>query len=202
MRRIQHALIGLGLVAVVVAIAFAQGPVQSPGGPVWDDLVVPATSINPLGPLAPMTSITDPADYMGCLQADGADETAVLQFQLSHGQQPDSDVHPHVHWIVSGVDVTGSAVYSAQFRHCPLSGTCGAWSGFAVGTTTIEPADSEGATGKTEWELSDATYDFNISSILLMQVKIDSLTVTRTIVCSADLHYQRSSGGTRLETSR
>lgn len=202
----RKALLLLVLLVLVVPIM-----AQRPGGSgvrvngaeiVWDDLVAPAGAINPLGADGQMTLITDPADYIGCLKATSVGETAVIQFQLSHGTMRDSDLHPHVHYIKNGADYTGTVAFEAKFRHCPLTGSCGAWSAFVVGTSTVTPADAANAVGLARWALADTTYNFDISSILVMQVKLSATAVTSVAVCSADVHYQRTSMGSRTENAR
>jgi hypothetical protein len=168
----------------------------------WDDLVAPAGAINPLGADGQATVISDGSSYIGCLEFDAAGETAVVQWQLSHATTPNTDIHPHIHWLASGGDVTGSSVFGAKFKHCPLTGTCTSWTEFANGSITVEPADVEGGMGMTEWELADSTYDFGISDVVLMQFKLVSTTITDSIVCSADLHYQRNAFGSVRETVR
>jgi hypothetical protein len=155
-----------------------------------------------LGADGQATVISDGASYLGCLEFDAGGETAVVQWQLSHGTKPDTDLRPHLHWLVSGADVTGSAVFQAKLKHCPLWGTCTAWTEWANGTIELEPADVEGGTGLTAWTMADATYSFGISDLVLMQVKLASLTVTDAIVCSADVHFQRNAFGSVREAVR
>ena len=205
----RHTLTALALAAFLALGLFIGTPMAqttvAPNystGPLWDDLVSVAGAINPLGADGQMAVVTDAADYIGCLKATTAGETAVVQFQLPHGYMLDSDVHPHIHWVVNGADVTGSTVFDAKFRHCPVVGTCSSWSAFAAGTIDVEPADLVNSTGLTEWVLSDAVYNFDLSSIILMQFKLASTTVTNSITCSADVHFRRSSNGSRQELIR
>lgn len=167
--------------------------------PVWNDLVATAGAINPLGADGQMTEITDATGYIGCLQADAAGETAVVQWQLSHGMKDNTDIRPHVHWMKNdGVDNTGTVTFEAKFRHCPLgaAGVCGAWTAFSAGTDVYTAGDVAGAHGMTLWVMADATYDFNISDVVMMQVKRTGGTSGSVAVCSADIHYQIDSLGT------
>lgn len=201
MRKVLYALTVSLLIAAGIYAQTTVAP-NYPTGPVWDDLVSVAGAINPIGAAGQMTVDSDETAFIGCLIADAANETAVVQFQLSHGTADDTSIKPHIHWLVTGADVTGSAVFEANFRHCPLSGTCSAWSGWSDGTVAIEPADSEAATGLTAWTLADATYNFGISDIIVMQFRLKSLTVTATRICSVDVHFQKSANGSRQETVR
>jgi hypothetical protein len=202
--RIADALVIASIIAALYAIAGAQTTVAPnyTTGPLWDDQISVAGAINPIGPDGQMTVITDGADYIGCLLADAAGETAVIQFQLPHGYADNTDVKPHIHWLVTGADVTGTTDFQAKFRHCPLSGTCSAWTAFASGTVIFEPADVDGATGLTAWTLADATYNFGISDVILMQFKLNTTSVTSSVVCSADIHIQKSANGSRQEGVR
>lgn len=168
----------------------------------WDDLVTVAGATNPLGADGQATINNDGAVFIGCLEFDAAGETAVAQFQLPHAMKANQDIRPHVHWAASGSDVTGSSVFAAKFRHCPLSGTCTAWTDWENGTVSIEPADAEGGTGLTSWTLADSTYNFGISDLVLMQFKLVSTTITDSIVCSVDTHLKRDALGSANETSR
>jgi hypothetical protein len=189
----------LSVAAGLTVLAFQAGVAQ---GGAWDDLVTVAGAVNPLGADGQATVNNDAAAYIGCLEFDAPNETAVAQFQLSHTTMDNTDIKPHIHWLVSGVDVTGSAVFEANFRHCPVAGTCSAWTGFSAGTVTVEPADVEGGAGKTGWTLADATYNFGFSDVILMQVRLSSLTVTDAIMCSADIHFQKGPFGSRSESAR
>jgi hypothetical protein len=168
----------------------------------WDDLVTVAGAVNPLGADGQASVINDATTYIGCLEFDAAGETAVAQFQLSHGTMDGKDIRPHIHWLVSGADVTGTASFEAKFRHCPLHGTCSAWTNFAAGAVELEPADAEGGTGLTAWTLADSTYAFGISDLVLMQFKLASTTVTDAVVCSVDIHFKRNGFGSLKEGSR
>jgi hypothetical protein len=168
----------------------------------WEDLVTVAGAINPLGADGQATVNNDAAAFIGCLEFDAAGETAVAQFQLSHGTMDGKDMKPHIHWAVSGSDVTGTSTFQAKFRHCPLSGTCSAWTDWADGTVVLEPLDVEASTGLTAWTLADSTYNFGISDVILMQFKLTATTVTDSMVCSVDIHYKRNGFGSLNETSR
>jgi hypothetical protein len=168
----------------------------------WADAVTVAGATNPLGADGQATVNNDAAKYIGCLEFDAAGETAVAQFQLPHSLKDATDVKPHVHWYVSGADVTGSSVFAAKFRHCPLAATCGAWTDWANGTVATEPADEEGGTGMTYWTMADATYNFGISDVILMQFKLGSTTVTDSMVCTVDAHFKGDAFGSLNETAR
>jgi len=168
----------------------------------WDDLVTVAGAVNPLGADGQASVNNDAAVFIGCLEFDAVGETAVAQFQLPHAMKANQDIKPHIHWAVSGADVTGTSTFQAKFRHCPLSGTCSAWTEWANGTVEIEPLDVEASTGLTDWTMADATYNFGISDVILMQFKLTATTVTDSMVCSVDIHLKRDALGSLLETSR
>jgi hypothetical protein len=168
---------------------------------VWEDLVAPAGAINPIGADGQMTEITDAADLIGCLRADATGETAVIQFQLSHGMKLDTDIIPHLHYAKNdGADNTGTVTFQAKFKVCPLIGTCTAWTAFGNGTPGVIPADALGATGLDYWTLADSTYNFGISDVVIMQVKRSAGTTGSVAVCSADIHYQVDTLGSRQES--
>jgi len=197
--------VGMFLLGMAVVVTMAQ-VTQTPGGvytPAWDDLVSPAGAINPLGADGQMTEITDAADYIGCLQADAVGETAVIQWQLSHSTRDNTDMHPHIHFLKNDVsDNTGTVLFEAKFRHCPLTGACGAWTAFSAGTPELVAGDTAGAQGLVEWILADSTYNFGISDVILMQVKRTGGTSGSVAVCTADLHFQKDTLGSRTEYAR
>lgn len=195
----------LAAVAWLSVASFGQivvSPSPAPQFGVWDDLVTVAGAVNPLGADGQASVNNDAATFIGCLEFDATGETAVAQFQLSHSTMDNTDLIPHVHWAVSGADVTGTAAFQAKFRHCPLGATCGGWTEWATGTLDVEPADAEGGAGITDWTLADSTYNFGISDVILMQFKLSATSVTDVMVCTVDIHYRKAGIGSINETSR
>lgn len=198
MRRVTR--LGLVLLCLgAVAVAAFQAGVAMGG--MWDDLVAPAGALNPIGADGQMTVITDPADYIGCLQADAVGETAVVQFQLPHKliEEPD-DIRPHVHFVRNdAVDNTGTVLFEAKFRKCDLSTrTCGAWSVFAAGSDIVDSGDGANKTGIVGWQLTSGVWGtWDISDVLLMQVKRSGGTSGSVAVCSADTHFRSGPFGSR-----
>lgn len=168
---------------------------------VWDDLVVPAVSVNPTGIASAMTVITDAAKWLGCLAAPAAGTpTCVFQWQLSHTTQLGQDLKPHIHWVKDDAsDNTGTVVWEANFRHCPLSGAASAWTGFSAGTLEIDPGDTANSGALTEWTLADSTYHFGISDIVVMVLRRNGGTSGDAVVLSADIHYPRVRLGSKYE---
>ena len=168
---------------------------------VWDDLcVIPPAGINPVGPDGSMTVISDGADYLGCIQADASNESCVINFQIPHGYQAGTDVKPHIHVVRNdGADNIGNVEFEARFRHCPLHGTAGAWSGYGNGGITEQPADGAGKTGIIEWTLADATYHFGISDIIICHIRRNGTTTGSVAITSADLHGTRVRLGSASE---
>jgi hypothetical protein len=169
----------------------------------WDDLVIPAVSVNPVGLPSPMTQITDPTGWLGCLLAAAAGTpTCVFQFQLSHSTQLGQDLSAHIHWVKDdALDVAGTVVWEADFRHLPLNGAASAWSGYSAGTLVLDPGDVRNKAAVTSWTLSNATYNFGISDILVMVLRRNGGTSGDAVVISGDVHYKKVRLGSLHETS-
>lgn len=169
----------------------------------WDDLVMPAISVNPTGITSAATAITDAAGWLGCwLFVNTGTPTVVFQFQLSHGTRLGVDLRPHIHWVKDSVtDVTGTVVWEANFRHCPLNGVASAWTGFSAGTLVLDPGDTRNKGALTAWALADATYHFGISDIIEMVIQRNGGTSGDAVILSGDIHYQIDRVGSRNEAS-
>lgn len=171
--------------------------------PVWDDCSVQAaSSVNPTGPDGAMTVITDPAGYLGALQADAVGESCTVTWQLNHKYRMGTDVHPHIHVVRNdGSDNAGDVEFQAKFRHLPLRGDASAWTGWIDGTKTLQPEDGADKTGLILWSLSDATYSFGISSQIMAIIKRSALATGSVAVTSCDVHAQLGQHGSDNEGS-
>jgi hypothetical protein len=169
----------------------------------WDDLcVIPPFAINPTGPAGSMTVITDAAGYLGCLQADAVNEGMVVNFQVPHRYLLGTDLKPHIHVVRNdGADNIGNVEFDAVFRVIPLNGTAGAWTVAANGATTEQPVDGADKSGTISWTLANATYNFNISDVIVCYVRRSGITTGSVAITSADLHGQIGQIGSRLEGS-
>ena len=167
----------------------------------WDDgCVVPPSAIDPVGPDAPMTVITAPADYLGCLQADAIGESCIVNFQVPHSYARGTDIKPHIHVVRNdNSDNTGNVEFEAKFRVIPLQGTAFAWTAHSDGSTAVQPADGADKSGLISWTLSNSTYSFGVSDIIICAFRRKALATGSVAVTSADLHIQKGPYGTVAE---
>lgn len=165
----------------------------------WDDLcVIPPAGINPTGPDGSMTVISDTAGYLGCLQADAIGESCTVVFQLPHRYMENTDIKPHIHVIRNdATDNTGNVEFEAKFRVTPVIGAASAWTAYVAGDTTNQPADGANNAGMISWTLSDATYNFGISYIIIMVIRRSGTTTGSIALTSADIHGQIGQMGSR-----
>lgn len=165
----------------------------------WDDIcLISPAGINPNGPDSAMTVITDTAGYLGCLQADAIGESAIVVFQLPHRYMENTDIRPHIHVVRNdATDNTGNVEFEAKFRVTPVIGPASAWTAYVAGDTTNQPADGANNAGMISWTLSDATYNFEISYIIIMVIRRSGLTTGSVAITSADIHGQIGQTGSR-----
>jgi hypothetical protein len=172
---------------------------------VWDDVVLPAVAVNPVGIASPMTVITDTSvtGWLGSLLAiNTGTPTVVFSFQLPHTIQTGQDINFHIHWVKDDAsDVTGTVVWEAKFRHLPLSGTATIWSNFSGGTLVIDPGDVRNKAGLTSWTLADSAYNFGISDIIQVTLQRNGGTSGDAVLLSGDLHVKKARLGSTTETS-
>ena len=168
----------------------------------WDDLVIPAASVNPTGIAGAMTMVTDTTGYLGALTAvNTGTPTCVFIWQLPHSLKLGTDIKPHVHYVQDAS--TGEISFQASFKHVPLSGTATAWTTMALGTKDLTPSAAHQG-GLTSWTLDDDTYHFGISDIVMMTLQRTTAGNTSTgsaYVLSGDIHCQRVRLGSISEAS-
>lgn len=167
----------------------------------WDDgCVIPPSAINPVGPDAAMTVISDTGGYFGSLQADAIGESCVVNFQIPHSYALGTDVKPHIHVVRNdGSDNTGNVEFEGKFRVIPLHGTAFAWTAYSDGSTTVQPADGADKSGLISWTLANSTYSFGVSDIIICAFRRKALTTGSIAIISADLHIQKGPFGTVAE---
>ena len=167
----------------------------------WDDLcVVPPSAIDPVGPDGSMTVITDANGYLGCLQADAVGESCVVNFQLPHSYARGTDVKPHIHVVRNdGSDNTGNVEFEGKFRVVPLRGEAFAWTAYAAGDTTVQPADGANQSGIISWTLANSTYSFGVSDQIICVFKRSGTTTGSVALTSADVHGRKGPFGTVSE---
>lgn len=180
-------------------------PVQQGGMPrgLWDDIcTLSPTAVNPTGPDGSMTVITDPAGYIGALQADAIGESCVVVWQLDHRYQLGTDIHPHIHVVRNdGTDNAGDVEFEAKFRVVPLRGAAFAWTANIAGGTALQPADGADQSGIITWALSNATYNFGISDRIYAVIRRSGLATGSVAVDSLDVHGQLGQMGSTNEAS-
>lgn len=166
----------------------------------WDDLVVPATLVNPPGlPSAPTYNInTVTLDFENSKNA-----VQQLIFQMPHGYACGTDARFHIHWQPSNTN-TDDARFQIDWQwrnNGDVNQAIGSWNSVI---TDITPS---GVVGKLQIdELAIFTKaDSEISSII--QVQVARLGVTDAYtgdvqVVSQDSHIRKNSSGSKLEYTK
>lgn len=136
------------------------------------------------------------------LQFSSVGQSSTGVFQLNHKYQIGTDIHPHIHVVRNdGTDNTGNVEFEAKFRVLPLRGTASAWTAFIAGDTTLQPTDGANQTGIISWSLPFSTYNFNISSQIIMVLRRSGVTTGSIAVGSHDIHGQHAQNGSPYEGS-
>lgn len=165
----------------------------------WEDLRVPATSINLPGGIADADRDTD----NGTLLFDAAtDEYAVAVVQLPHSWQEGTSVYPHVHWAKT-TSATGDVAWVMEYKAYKINEVgAGAWATLATVTTPVAGTPDTNQAEKhlisTFGELVMTGYEF--SDILLIRIYRDANNAADTYGADArllefDIHYQIDSLG-------
>ena len=160
----------------------------------WEDLRMPATSVNPTGPVAPaIPDTTKP----GLLFSNGADKVIHMVTQMPHAWLQSSTIIPHIHWEATA---NGAGTVKWNLQYCRRV-TGQVYSATDLGTVT---ADASGTADTLQYttlgEISMGGY--SISSCL-------QFILTRTGTADTygddvrllefDIHYQVDSRGSRDE---
>lgn len=111
-------------------------------GIVFDDLMFPATGINPSGsPTAPVLDNNN-----GWLQFDPSTQQVIaIQVQLPHRWKEGSSLYPHVHWSKSTYD-SGNVVWQLEYKWLPIGQTMDVdWTVTTVSTPIVATPDTNTA---------------------------------------------------------
>ena len=155
--------------------------------PTWDDLRMPAVSINPPGAVSdPDRDTVDP----GLLFDPGTSELVHIIAQMPHSWIEGSEIRPHVHWSPTSTD-TGSVVWQLEYQVQNSGDVLGAYT-----TITVTQAAS-GVSGEQRIALFPAVpmTGFTLSAIVMCRLSrlatdgADTYTDDARLI-EFDIHYQ------------
>lgn len=169
----------------------------------WDDLITPATLINPSGSPSPPT--IDNTDGSWLFDKSTAN-TIVLIFQMPHAWLQGSDIAFHIHWA-KAVNGSGNVIWTSKYKWTNINEVALAFSSPVAGSTIADAdsnvADNHRLTQWTRWSGVGKTF----SSMLVVYLErtatsgLDDYDNNAKLI-SVDLHYRKDSNGTRTEYSK
>lgn len=170
------------------------------GDGMWDDLVIPASLINPSGSAAP-PSIDDADGTL--LFSNTADNTVAIIFQLPHSWKEGTDVSFHIHWAKT-TSAAGNVNWQVKYKWCNIGATFDAYTVLYSGVVSVP--DSNIAERQALQSFPTATGLISgsgkkISSILNVWLQrttggTDTYGAPTRLI-SADLHIQKDGNGSR-----
>lgn len=169
------------------------------GDAMWDDLVIPATLVNPAG--SPNPPSIDPTD--GTLVfVNGVDVTVTLIYQLPHCWKVGTDVSFHIHWkkATGGANVP---LWQMKYKWTNIGDTEVAYTALASGIESVPNSDTVGKHALMSFPTSTGLISGagkTISSVLNIWLQRTTVGDTFGGTCnliSADLHIQKDGNGSR-----
>ena len=167
---------------------------------VWDDTLMPATAINPVGPDGSMT--IDTTSILGALVAGPSSTPSCFAiFQLPHSYAVGTAVSLHVHYLkTDATDNAGTVVLEAKWITSPIGLVCTpTYSSYVAGTIAVDTGDTKLKHGIKTWTIP-AT-DLGISSIIPVVIRRNGGTSGDITIIGIDIHFRRGQAGSSQETS-
>lgn len=167
--------------------------------PQFTDLALPATLINPVGPVSP--PLLDNADGT-LLFRSGQTDTVTFAYQLPHGYREGSDISFHVHWSKTS-NAAGTVNWQYRYSWCDIGDVTPGFSVLASGIVQVSDRDTAEVHAITRWpEIVGSGH--NVSSIVKVWLQRTSAAGGDTYAASArlisaDLHYQQNTFGSIAE---
>lgn len=104
----------------------------------WDDLKVPAASINPPGAASdPDRDATDGT----WLFDGGSTEVLFFQVQIPHSWEIGTPLSPHIHWVKT-TSAAGTVKWRMNYRVAPIGQVFSAWSADDDATLVVDDNDT------------------------------------------------------------
>lgn len=164
--------------------------------PRWLDMKFPATRIRQGATAKPDFDITN----LGLLfPQNDATEIAYMIAQMNHDYKPDSDLHPHIHYVQ---DEAAEPVFKLDYRWYE-NGSDPTGSFTTITASTFVFTYTSGSILQiVAFPAISGTGMDTVSSMLDMKLYRDDNVVTGDVLVKEfDLHYQTQSGGTVEEFS-
>lgn len=164
----------------------------------WDDLLSPATSINPAG--SPTPPSIDNTDGSLIFTATGVN-TVTVWFQLPHAWKVGSELRPHLHWYKSA-STSGYVNWEVKYKYAGLGASFGSFTGLLSGTVQVPDSNSANVHAITRFPVIDGS-GLTISSMVCVWVQRtttsgDTYSGNAHLI-GVDIHYQKDTQGSRQE---
>jgi len=170
----------------------------------WDDLVIPASLINPSGsPSPPMVDNTDGT----WLFKEGEVNTTAFTFQMPHSWKQGTNISFHIHWCKATAG-SGSPLWRSKYRWVNLGDTATSFT--ALDTLTLSSLLTDNNLAGQHLLSEDPDYTGSgktFSSILIVYLERTGTASSDNYEASAkllsvDVHYQVESFGSRREYAK
>jgi len=174
-------------------------------GTVFDDLMFPATGINPSGsPTAPVLDNNN-----GWLQFDpNIQQVIAIQVQLPHRWKEESLLYPHIHWSKSDY-AAGNVVWQLEYKWLPIGDVMDTdWTTTSISTPISATPDTNTARKHLISSFPEIdTTNKHISDMIIMKLSrlaTDSADTysSNALMFQFDIHYEIDSFGSNIEFSK
>lgn len=170
--------------------------------PQFTDLALPASLINPVGPVSP--PVVDAADGT-LLFRNGQTDTVTFIYQLPHGYREGSDIAFHVHWSKT-TSAVGTVNWQYKYSWGEIGKVTPAFSVLASGVVQVADLDTAEVQAITRWTTLVGS-GHTVSSIIKVWLQRTSAAGGDTYAAnarliSADLHYQQNTFGSIVEWAK
>ena len=170
------------------------------GDAMWDDLVIPATLVNPVGSPSPPTIDENDGTL---LFKNGVDNTTALIFQLPHSWRVGTDVSFHIHWAKT-TSASGTVNWQMKYKWGNIGDVMGAYSILYGGIESIPNSDTAEKQALMSFPTATGLMSRTgktLSSILNVWLQRtgtsgDTYGADARLI-SADLHIQKDGNGSR-----
>lgn len=171
-------------------------------GTSFEDLMFPATGINPSGdPAAPVLDNNN-----GWLQFDPTIQQVVaIQVQLPHRWKEGSPIFPHIHWSKSDY-TSGNVVWLLEYKWIPIGENMDSnWSVLKISTPSPDTPDTNTARKHliSSFPQIDTTNkqisDMLITKVSRLATDIEDTYASTALMFQFDIHYEIDSFGSNVE---
>jgi len=161
----------------------------------WDDMRAPASTINPIGPVAPPSVDTEDGGLLF-----GKGEAVAIWFQIPHGWKEGTALYPHLHWTKVSAG-TGLPNWRYRYKIAAPGETFGAVSAWISGSEGLTNNDVVGKHAIWAFPPLDMT-GRTLSTMLGIRLErtndVNDTYSGDAKLLEFDIHYQIDAPGSKL----